>query len=175
MYIKCFIWIKAQVSVLYKTPRILYLSIKHLLPIPSQDSKLTHTCTIYVCRSSTPAVSATVHTPDLASSYSDTVSKNDRKSSGWGLFSRTFCHMESQMNTHLSPDIRRSFPPTFFHFPSKLWQLLENCQRQDWRSQEEQRSASEFQTTQLLQNFSASSGSVYTPVRTMIEWVALLL
>lgn len=34
----------------------------------------------YICRSSTPAASATVHAPNLASSCRDTVSQDDRKS-----------------------------------------------------------------------------------------------
>lgn len=175
MYIRGFIQIKAWFSILHKSPLLPVFLHQRLISDPvwtqNQHTSLRADAVTsppisearaYVCRSSTPAASATVRAPNLASSCRDTVSEDDRKSFGCGgrLFSRASCHMESQVNMHMHPypDMRPPpHPPPPHIFPSfdrsKLRQLLESCLKK-WRI------VPAFQRTQLLQSFPASGVSV---------------
>lgn len=126
---------------------------------------------VHTCRSPPPA---TVHALDLASSCSDTVSKKDRKSFGWGLFARTFCLTESQMNTHLYPDIRRSFPTLHFSI-FRQEQNVTVIRKLSKAGLEEPRRAKEcawISNTVAADFFSFQRLSLDSRVWTMIEWVA---
>lgn len=97
MYIRGFIQIKAWFSILHKSPLLPVFLHQRLISNPvwtqNQHTSLRADAVTsppisearaYVCRSSTPAASATVRAPNLASSCRDTVSEDDRKSFGCG-------------------------------------------------------------------------------------------